>query len=505
MERIGGTPLLPLPSPREGVRVLGKAEWMNPGGSVKDRTAWSIVRGALERGDLVARRAWTEVPGPSDGRSDRPNGSRPPPAPRLLDASSGNTAIAYAMLGAALGFGVTLCLPENASRERRLTLAAYGAEVVLTDEMEGTDGAADMARDMAEREPDRFWYADQYGNPDNWRAHYEGTAAEIWEQTGGSITHLVAGLGTTGTLVGSARRLRELAPGVRVVAVEPDAPMHGLEGLKHLPTARTPDIYDPSLIDERLRISTDEARRAASELAEEAGLFVGPSAGAACAAARRVAAGLESGTVVTVLPDGGARYLSEAWWTDREHPAAGRPVAGGSPERPSPEASLIVARPLLDALHRGLEAAYPGEGCGVLLGEVDGATRIVREVVPAENRSGERNDRYEVDPEVLRELVAAEDRGGPTVLGFFHSHPNVDPVPSATDRGRAWPWYVYLIVRVRESGAAEGRVWTFGTDGEPAEGTLSVRDASDGAAPGLADAPRGTTASAGDIGLREET
>jgi cysteine synthase B len=395
------------------------------------------------------------------------------------------------MLGSALGFGVTLCLPENASRERRLTLAAYGAEVVLTDEMEGTDGAADVARAMAEREPDRFWYADQYGNPDNWRAHYEGTAAEIWDQTGGSISHLVAGLGTTGTLVGTARRLRELAPGVRVVAVEPDAPMHGLEGLKHLPTDRTPDIYDPSLIDECLRISTDEARRAASELAEGAGLFVGPSAGAACAAARRVAAGLENATVVTVLPDGGARYLSEAWWPARE--------------RPSPEASLIVARPLLETLHRGLEAAYPGEGCGVLLGEVDGAHRIVREVVPAGNRVEGRNDRYEVDPEVLRELVAAEDRGGPTILGFFHSHPNVDPVPSDTDRRRAWPWYVYLIVRVRESGAAEGRVWTFDADGEPAEGRLSVWDGSDGSDPRLTGAPRGTTASAGDTGPRQET
>lgn len=296
--RIGGTPLVPLPSAVEGVRILGKAEWLNPGGSVKDRPAWFMVREALERGVLHT--------GPGASAGGR----------RLLDASSGNTAIAYAMLGAALGFGVTIHLPENATRERVRTLRAYGAELVLTDPMEGTDGAIRTARERAEAEPDRWWYADQYGNPANPRAHYETTAPEIWEQTAGEVTHLVAGLGTTGTLVGTARRLRELRPGIGVVAAEPDEAMHGIEGLKHLPTARTPEIWDPSVPDRTVRVGTEEAREATRRLAREAGLFVGPSSGAAWLAARRVAAELESGTVVTVLPDGGGRYLSEAWWEE---------------------------------------------------------------------------------------------------------------------------------------------------------------------------------------------
>lgn len=286
--RIGNTPLLPLPSPSSAVRILGKAEWMNPGGSVKDRAAWSIVRGGLRAGDLPGR--------------------------RLLDASSGNTAIAYAMLGAAAGFGVTICLPGNASRERATTLTAYGAELELTDPLEGTDGAIRRAAELAEGEPERLWYADQYGNDDNWRAHYEGTGPEIWRQTRGAITHFVAGLGTTGTLVGAGRRLRELSPDVRIVGVEPATPLHGLEGLKHLATARVPAIWDPSVPDERLAVETEEAQERAVRLAREAGLFVGPSSGAAYAAALRVAEGLERGTVVTVLPDGGDRYLSEPWW-----------------------------------------------------------------------------------------------------------------------------------------------------------------------------------------------
>lgn len=289
---IGDTPLLPLPpaeaSPR--VRIRGKAEWLNPGGSVKDRPAWGMVRAALEEG-LLPERA-------------------------LLDASSGNTGIAYAMLGAAVGFDVVICLPENASRERKRTLDAYGARIVATDPVEGMDGARRRAREMAAEEPDRFWYADQYGNDENWRAHYRGTGPEIWRQTGGEVTHLVAGLGTTGTLRGTANRLRERRPGLRAVAVEPDQAFHGLEGLKHLPSARTPAIHDPAVADETRRVSTEEGYEWASRLAREEGLFVGPSAGAAYVAARDVARELEEGLVVVILPDGGARYLSDPWWED---------------------------------------------------------------------------------------------------------------------------------------------------------------------------------------------
>lgn len=282
---IGNTPLLPLPSPAPRVTILGKAEWFNPGGSVKDRTAWSIVRAGLTRGE-IPRRA-------------------------LLDASSGNTAIAYAMLGAALGFEVCLCLPENASYGRLRTLEAYGARLVLTDPLEGTDGAIVEARRLARAAPDRHWNADQYANPANWRAHYEGTAREIWHQTGGRLTHFVAGLGTTGTLVGTGRRLRELHPGIRIVAVEPLEALHGIEGLKNLDSALRPAIYDPSVADERIRIPTEEAERHARELASRHGLFVGTSSGAAYAACLRIAERIEEGTIVTILPDGGGRYLAE--------------------------------------------------------------------------------------------------------------------------------------------------------------------------------------------------
>ncbi len=286
---IGDTPLVPLPSPHAGVQILGKTEWLNPGGSVKDRAAWSIVRAGLWSGDL-------------EGRA-------------LLDASSGNTAIAYAMLGAAIGFEVALCVPRNASPERLQTLRAYGARPILTDPLEGTDGAILEARRLAEEEPERYWYADQYGNPANWRAHYEGTALEVWRQTGGGVTHFVAGLGTTGTLVGVGRRLRELSPRVRIVSVEPAEALHGIEGLKNLDTALRPAIYDADVPDERLRVTTEEAQAWSRRLAREHGLFVGASSGAAYAACRRIAERLEAGVVVTVLPDGGARYLSEEWWT----------------------------------------------------------------------------------------------------------------------------------------------------------------------------------------------
>ena len=288
-EAIGGTPLLPLPSPRAGVRLLGKAEWMNPGGSVKDRPAWSMVREAWRDGALPGR--------------------------RLLDASSGNTAIAYAMLGAAGGFGVTLCVPESASEERIRTLRALGAELLLTDPMEGSDGAIRRARALAEDRPERFWYADQYHNPANPRAHRQGTGPEIWRDTGGAVTHLVAGLGTTGTLMGTGRWLRERRPDVRLVGVEPETPLHGIEGLKHLETALRPTIFDADLPDLRIAVATEDAQEATRTLARETGLFTGVSSGAAWASARRVAEEVDAGTVVVILPDGGGRYLSERWWT----------------------------------------------------------------------------------------------------------------------------------------------------------------------------------------------
>lgn len=287
-DRIGSTPLVPLPSPTPGVEILGKAEWMNPGGSVKDRPAWSMVREALEDGRLRGR--------------------------RLLDASSGNTAIAYAMLGAAGGFGVTLCVPESASRERIRTLRAYGVDLVLTDPMEGSDGAIRRARELADEAPGRFWYADQYDNPANPRAHRESTGPEIHREVGEELTHFVAGLGTTGTLMGTGAYLRAHLPDVRLVGVEPAEALHGIEGLKHLETAIRPGIWDEGVCDGRMAVGTEDAREGARRLAREAGLFVGVSAGAAWVAARRVARRIGRGTVVTILCDGGDRYLSEEWW-----------------------------------------------------------------------------------------------------------------------------------------------------------------------------------------------
>ncbi len=303
---IGHTPLLPiggLEGVPQTVRVFGKAEWFNPGGSVKDRAAWRMVRDGIERGLL------------GTGRT-------------LLDATSGNTGIAFAWLGAALGFPVTLCVPANANLERRRILKLLGAEIVFTDPMSGTDGAILEARRLAAESPERWFYPDQYSNPMNWRAHYEGTGHEIWEQTEGRVTHFVAGLGTTGTLVGTARRLREFAPGIHVTGVIPDSPYHALEGLKHLPTAMTPAIYDASAHDALIEMDSDSAIDMVRRQARR-GLLLGWSAGAAVAAAERVARGLEHGVVTTILCDSAERYLSEPIWDDLLGEAPGGREGGG--------------------------------------------------------------------------------------------------------------------------------------------------------------------------------
>jgi S-sulfo-L-cysteine synthase (O-acetyl-L-serine-dependent) len=291
---VGNTPLLPLRrltaglSPR--VQVLAKAEWFNPSGSIKDRPALNILRTALAEGSL------------SEGK-------------RLLDSTSGNMGISYATFGALLGIPVTLTLPANASRERIAILKALGAELVLTDPLEGSDGAIRLARRMAAETPERYFYANQYDNPANWQAHYLSTGPEIMQQTGGSVTHFIAGLGTSGTLMGVARYLRPYNPQVEIIAVQPDSSFHGLEGLKHMATAIQPGIYDPALPDRTLEVSTEAAHEMVRRLARQEGLFVGVSSGAAAFAALRLAQELEDGVVVTVLPDAGYKYLSDkALW-----------------------------------------------------------------------------------------------------------------------------------------------------------------------------------------------
>ena len=287
---VGNTPLLPLQrlsrglSPR--VRILAKAEWFNPGGSVKDRPALNIIRTALANADLV-------------------------PGKRLLDSTSGNMGISYATFGAVLGIPVTLTIPASASSERFAVLRALGAELILTDPTEGSDGAILVARQLAAEKPDLYWYANQYNNPANWEAHYKSTGPELISQTDAEVTHFVAGLGTSGTLIGTGRYLRERLPDINIIAFQPDAAFHGLEGLKHMPSAIKPAIYDPSFADETLAVRTEEAREMMSKIAREEGLFVGISSGAATVAALRVAEQLEEGTVVTIFPDAGYKYLSD--------------------------------------------------------------------------------------------------------------------------------------------------------------------------------------------------
>lgn len=300
LDQIGHTPLLRLSLFEQdlpAVELYAKAEWLNPGGSVKDRAARRMVCEALASGDLGAGK-------------------------RLLDATSGNTGIAYAMIGAALRFGVTLCVPANITPERRRILMAYGPEIIFTDPLEGSDGAIREARRRFAADPPRYFYPDQYNNPFNWRAHFDTTAAEIWEQTAGRVTHFVAGLGTSGTFIGTGRRLRELNPAIRLVSVQPDAPLHGLEGLKHMASAIVPGIYDPALADVDVGVSTEEAYAVTRRLAAEEGLLVGISSGANVAGAQKALDGYAGGpppaVVVVVFPDGGERYLSERFWNETD-------------------------------------------------------------------------------------------------------------------------------------------------------------------------------------------
>lgn len=292
---VGNTPLIRLRSVTKdlpaAVEVYAKAEFMNPGGSVKDRAALAMILAGERTGALT-------------------------PDKTILDATSGNTGIAYAMLGAARGYRVTLTLPKNASAARKKILKLYGAEIIETDPLEGTDGAQIKAKELAARFPDKYFYPDQYNNAANWQAHYATTAPEIWRQTRGRVTHFVAGLGTTGTFVGTSRRLKEFNANIQTVSMQPATPLHGLEGMKHLETAIVPGIYDATVADKNVEVETEDAQTMTRRLAREEGLFVGVSAGANVSAALRVARELKEGVIVTVLCDGGAKYLHEDFWNE---------------------------------------------------------------------------------------------------------------------------------------------------------------------------------------------
>jgi cysteine synthase B len=293
LDLIGNTPLIKLANlvgnPR--VEIYGKAEWANPGGSVKDRPALNMILEGERSGALTRDKT-------------------------IIDATSGNTGIAYAMIAAARGYRVKLCLPKNASEERKRILEAYGVELVLTDPLAGSDGAILAVREIVAADPDKYFYPDQYNNPANWRAHYETTGVEIFEQTGGRITHFVAGLGTSGTFVGAGHRLRELKPEVKLISMQPDSPFHGLEGLKHMETAIVPGIYEPSLADEEVEVGTEEAHAMVKRLARREGWFVGISSAANVVAAMRVAERIDEGVIVTILADDASKYLSEKFWDE---------------------------------------------------------------------------------------------------------------------------------------------------------------------------------------------
>jgi S-sulfo-L-cysteine synthase (O-acetyl-L-serine-dependent) len=294
LELIGNTPMVRfkrIGDEAAPVELLAKAEWYNPGGSIKDRAAMSMILDGERRGLLT-------------------------PEKILIDATSGNTGIAYAMIAAERGYRVKLALPKNASPERKQSLLAYGAELILTDPTGGTDGAQRHVRKLVDANPDQYFYPDQYNNGANWRAHYETTAMEIWKQTQGRVTHFVTGLGTSGTFVGVTRRLKELNPAIQCISMQPDAPLHGLEGLKHMQTALVPGIYDESLADDEIQVATEDAHKMVLRLAREEGLLVGVSSGANLFAALKVAGGLKEGVVVTIFCDSAAKYLSETFWTE---------------------------------------------------------------------------------------------------------------------------------------------------------------------------------------------
>lgn len=291
---IGNTPLLGFRRATQSVapvQVYAKAEWYNPGGSVKDRAALNMILDGERRGLLTKDKI-------------------------LVDATSGNTGIAYAMIAAERGYRVKLALPKNASPERKQSLKAYGAELILTDPTEGTDGAQRYVKALVAANPGKYFYPDQYNNPANWRAHYQTTAMEIWQQTDGKITHFVCGLGTSGTFMGITRRLKELNPAIQCISMQPDGPLHGLEGMKHMATALVPGIYEPSIADDQVEVDTDDAHRWVIRLAREEGLLVGVSSGGNMSAAMNVASRLKEGVVVTIFCDSAAKYLSESFWHD---------------------------------------------------------------------------------------------------------------------------------------------------------------------------------------------
>jgi cysteine synthase B len=434
---VGRTPLLRLRGlePRPGIELYAKLEGQNPGGSVKDRAALAMIREGERSGAL---------------RRDR----------ILLDATSGNTGISYAMIGAARGYRVMLCVPSNVTAERKQLLQIYGAELIFTDPMEGSDGAIREARRRYEQDRDRYFYVDQYSNPANWRAHYDTTGVEIIDQTGGRITHFVAGLGTGGTFVGTGRRLREWRSSVQLISVQPESALHGLEGLKHMDSAIVPAIYDPTIADRDEAASTEESHALVRRLARREGLLVGPSAGAALAVSLRIAEEVDRAVIVMIFPDRGDRYLSEPFWNGGDEVES--IWTGSNSATAERDGTLMIPDEVSAAIKEHGVAAYPDECCGALIGEESG--QVLEALALSNTTNDERRRRFLIGPD---QYLAAEKRAretGRTLIGFYHSHPNHPAVPSAFDLAHAWPNMHYLILSVRGGRPEEARTWRLRED-----------------------------------------
>ncbi len=418
LRQIGNTDLMELTqfNPQGRVRVFAKLEMNNLTGSVKDRPARNMIEEAEKTGRLE-------------------------PGKTVLESTSGNTGIALAAIGRAKGYPVKLVIPETVSRERKELLAGFGAEIVLSSGMEGADGAYNLANTLYEEDPDRFFKADQYANPDNPAAHCNTTGEEIWRQTEGQVTHFVAATGTSGTLMGTTRRLKTHNGQIKVYGAQPAEEMHGVEGLKNYSAEMVPAIYEPQLLDGVIRIGTQDAYDMMVRLAREARVFAGPSAGLNVCAALKLAAELDQGLIVTVLPDSGYRYVSTGLFPDDLF-----------------DVHLASQQMVEITKHAG--SGYPHEVCGLLAGTIEPHRKVVTRVFPCKNINRQRaRDRFEIDPRQYLEITEAltEDE---TILGIYHSHPDHPSRPSPTDLSRAFPVYSYLIAATIDATVSSTRSWT---------------------------------------------
>lgn len=424
LKLIGDTPLVEINKipKNKDIKIFAKAEWYNLSASVKDRAALSMIEEGEKSGGLTKEKT-------------------------LIESTSGNTGIALAAIAKIKGYRIKLVMADSASEERKRLLEELGAELVLTDAMESSDGAYRESYQIFNREPGRYYKLDQYSNPANPKAHYSGTALEIWEQTKGRVTHFVAGTGTSGTVMGAGKRLKEFNPEIKVIAVEPEEEMHGVEGLKNMRVEMVPSIYEEAFPDEKIYISTEEAYDTALGLAREEHVLVGQSSGLNMAAALRVAEGIEKGLVVTLFPDTGYRYLSKKLFPDEVF-------------------DVEIKKGDLEKIHRQVKESYPYEACGLLAGVVHGAKKRVNRVFLTENKNETRaNDRYEIDP--LEYLQIEKDLPeGESIIGIFHSHPDHLPRPSKTDLSRAHPVYTYVILSTVGEAVMSTTAWTLDQDGK---------------------------------------